>query len=154
MAGRWGINCYTPIFGDIKNNNLKFWRPKDQGIFSDEWITSADTYEEMQWVLDYYTSDEKLLPISGHVHLSDYALIHGTWRQPAAGTRISMDTTIFAGTDHVETHEERIEEYLKDIKTIGEDIFVCVTRSIKEEVVDKKSKKSHYTSGTLKVKSL
>ena len=154
LAGPWGINCHTPLFGDIDNNNLKFWKPIDKNKFTDEWIKTSKTYEEMQWVLDYYIADDSMLPKKGHVHLSDYALIHGTWRRPNAGTRVSMDTTIFAGTNRVETHEERAEEYLQDMKVVGEDMFISTNRSLTEDIIKKKSNFAHYASGTLQLTNL
>jgi hypothetical protein len=148
VEGPWGMNCYTPLLGDVENNNLIFWKPIDEQNFNDEFLNTASTYEEMQWVLDHYILSDELTPKKGKVHISDYALIHATHRTPTCGTRISMDTTVFVG-DH-DIHMDREAEYLDEVKIIGEEILVSSNRSINEElIIDKKSVFSHYTTGTL-----
>jgi len=148
VEGLWGMNCYTPLLGDVENNNLIFWKLIDENNFKDEFLNTASTYEEMQWVLDYYILSDELIPKKGKVHISDYALIHATHRAPTCGTRISIDTTIFAG-DH-EVHIDREAEYLDKVEIIGEEILVSSNRSINEElIIDKKSIFSHYTTGNL-----
>ena len=149
VEGPWGMNCYTPLLGDVENNNLLFWKPIDVENFSDDYLKTANTYEEMQWVLDFYETDPKLSPEKGKVHISDYALIHATHREDKCGTRVSIDTTVFVG-DH-DVHMDREIEYLDDIKIIGEDILVSSNRSIHDfEIKDKQTLFSHYTTGTLK----
>ena len=148
VEGPWGMNCYTPLLGDVENNNLIFWKPKDENNFRDEFLNTAKTYEEMQWVLDHYILTKELTPKKGVVNISDYALIHATHRNDSCGTRISIDTTVFVG-DH-EVHMDRDSEYLDNVQIIGEDLFVSTNRSIDEKlVVEKKSTFSHYTSGNL-----
>jgi hypothetical protein len=150
VEGPWGMNCYTPLLGDVENNNLIFWKPKDEENFNDDCLKTAATYEEMQWVLDEYELDNELSPLKGKVHISDYALIHATDRKEQCGTRVSMDTTVFVG-DH-EVHTDRESEYLDEVKIIGVDKLISTTRSLTEDlIVDKKSTFSHYTSGTLRM---
>ena len=150
VEGPWGMNCYTPLLGDVTNNNLIFWKPKDTENFNDNVLNTASTYEEMQWALDDYVLSESLTPIKEKVHISDYALIHATNREKNCGTRISIDTTVFVG-DH-DVHKDREVEYLDEVEIIGENTFISTTRSINDElVVDKQSTFSHYTTGTLKV---
>ncbi len=150
VEGPWMMNCYTPLFGDIENNNLAFWKPKSPESFSDDFLKTAATYEEMQWVLDYYDLDAGIVPKKGRVHISDYALIHATGRKNDCGTRVSIDTTICVGEHDV--HPDRKIEYIKDLKIVGEEIFIPTIRSIKDEhVVDKKTTFSHYTTGNLRI---
>ena len=54
VEGPWTMNCYFPVFGDVENNNLRFWTVKNNNEFSNKFLNNASTYEEMQWVLDYY----------------------------------------------------------------------------------------------------
>jgi len=153
VEGPWGMNCYVPLLGDVKNNNLIFWKPKDIDNFNDDVLNTASTYEEMQWALDDYVLSKDLNPIKEKVHISDYALIHATNREKNCGTRISIDTTVFVGNHDV--HEDRKIEYLDDVEIIGENIFVSTIRSVNDElVVDKQSTFSHYTTGTLKVNNV
>ena len=150
VEGPWSMNCYVPLLGDVVNNNLAFWKPKNPENFSDNFLNTAATYEEMQWVLDHYVIDEKLKPQKGKVHISDYALIHATSRKDNCGTRVSIDTTVCVG-DH-DVHADRETEYLNSIETIGEELFVSVNRSTKDNnIIDKKTTFSHYTTGNLKV---
>jgi hypothetical protein len=150
VEGPWSMNCYVPLLGDVENNNLVFWKPKNTDEFSDDYLNTAATYEEMQWVLDHYTIDKELKPLKDKVHISDYALIHATTRNDNCGTRVSIDTTVCVGNHNV--HADRETEYLNDIETLGEDLFVSVNRSIKDDhVMNKKTTFSHYTTGMLKV---
>ena len=75
VEGPWGMNCYFPIFGDVENNNLQFYSPIN---FSEDYLATAKTYEEMQWVLKNYEINNSLKPIKDWIHISDYALIHNT----------------------------------------------------------------------------
>ncbi len=150
VEGPWGMNCYTPLLGDVENNNLIFWKPKDVNNFNDDALNTASTYEEMQWTLDEYILDDTIKPIKEKVHISDYALIHATDRKENCGTRISIDTTVFVG-DH-DVHKDREVEYFDDVEIMGEDKFISTNRSIVDDLmVDKKSTFSHYTTGTLSV---
>ena len=148
LDGPWGINCFIPILGDIKKNNLAFYIPKDETQFQDTFLDTAKTYEEKQWVLDYYKMVPELFPEKGKIHLSDYALIHGSYREESCGTRISLDTTLFVGDYDV--HMDRETEYSNEIQIIGENILVSSNRSTKDKIIsNKKSIYSHYTTGTL-----
>ena len=150
VEGPWSMNCYTPLFGDIENNSLVFWTPKSSETYSDKFLATAATYEEMQWVLDYYDFDENIVPKKGKVHISDFALIHATNREENCGTRISIDTTIIVG-DH-DVHEDRMSEYLNELEIVGEDIILSTGRSTKSDnVVNTKTTFSHYTTGHLKL---
>ena len=147
VEGPWGMNCHLPIFGDTKNNYLHFYKLKDESAFEDFFLNTSEVYTNMQWVVDFY-KDDTLVPERGYINVSDYALLHKTKRNPGAGTRVSIDTTIFAG-DH-DVHPDRKTEYLDTIPNIGEELFIACLRSEIDEVSDKKTVFSHYTSGSLK----
>lgn len=150
VEGPWCMNCFIPLLGDVEKNNLKFWKPIDEDNFSDDFLSVASTYGEMQWVLEHYQEDETIKPLKGHVHISDYALIHATNREPGSGTRVSIDTTILVG-DH-QVHPDREPEYLDRLEIIGEDLLISTKRSVKDDlIVDKKTTFSHYTTGNLKI---
>ena len=147
VEGPWGMNCHLPIFGDTKNNYLHFYKLKDESAFEDFFLDTSEVYTNMQWVVDFY-KDDTLVPERGYINVSDYALLHKTKRNPGAGTRVSIDTTIFAG-DH-DVHPDRKTEYLDTIPNIGEELFIACLRSEVDEISDKKTVFSHYTSGSLK----
>ena len=147
VEGPWGMNCHLPIFGDTKNNYLHFYKLKDESAFEDFFLDTSEVYTNMQWVVDFY-EDDTLVPERGYINVSDYALLHKTKRNPGAGTRVSIDTTIFAG-DH-DVHPDRKTEYLDTIPNIGEELFIACLRSEVDEISDKKTVFSHYTSGSLK----
>ena len=149
VEGPWSMNCYIPILGDAQRNNLLFWKPKSKESFTDDYLSTAATYEEMHWVLDHYKIDEDLKPSKGKVHISDYALIHATNREDNCGTRVSIDTTILVGNHDV--HPDREPEYTRDFRIIGEDLLVSTKRSVKDDlIIHKKTTFSHYTTGNLK----
>lgn len=146
VEGPWGMNCHMPIFGDTDNNYLHFYKMKDESQFEDRFLETSAVYTDMQWVVDYY-EDDNLVPEKGYINISDYALIHKTKRNPGAGSRVSIDTTIFAG-DH-DVHPDRKMEYLDNIPKIGEELFIACNVSENDPPHEKNSVFSHYTSGTL-----
>jgi len=147
VEGPWGMNCHMPIFGDTQNNYLHFYRLKDESTFSDKFLETSAEYTDMQWVTEYYT-DDTVIPDVGYVNVSDYALIHKTKRNKNAKTRVSIDTTIFAG-DH-DVHPDRRGEYLDAIPKIGQELYIACMNSENEPPSEKKTVFSHYTSGSLK----
>jgi hypothetical protein len=153
IDGPWGIICFTPLLGDVENNNLFHYKPKNIDEFSDDWLALAPSFNDMQWTLEFYEQSDEITPIKGKVHLVDYALIHETHRKPNCGTRISIDTTIYVG--EYDIHEDRKSEYIDEMKVFGEDLFISTNRSIfDDQILDKKTSFSHYTSGTLQVNKL
>ena len=150
IDGPWGIICFTPLLGDVENNNLYHYKPKNPNEFKDEWLALSPTFQDMQWTLEFYEQSDEITPIKGKIHLVDYALIHETHRKENCGTRISIDTTVYVGDYDV--HEDRQSEYIDELKIFGEDLFISTKRSVYEnQVFDKKTSFSHYTSGTLKI---
>lgn len=145
VEGPWGMNCHVPLIGDTQKNYLHFYKLKNESDFSEDFLNTANTYKEMQWVIKHYT-DDQIIPKKGYVNISDYALIHKTNRLPGCGTRISIDTTIFVGEHDV--HPDRNSEYCDKIPLIGEDMFIaCRLKS--GEILEKSSTFSHYTGGNL-----
>jgi hypothetical protein len=147
VEGPWGMNCHLPIFGDTENNYLHFYKLKDESQFKDEFLKTSEVYTNMQWVVDYY-EDDVIVPEVGYINVSDYALLHKTNRKEGAGTRVSIDTTIFAGEHDV--HPDRKIEYLDTIPSVGEELYIACMRSELDVVAEKKTTFSHYTSGNLK----
>ena len=143
VEGPWGMNCFIPFLGDVKNNNLKFYEPKSFSKFNEMFLSSSPSYKKMQWVMNYYRP-LKFIPKIGYLNLSDYAAIHNTFRKKNCGTRVSIDTTIFVG-NHL-PHKDRIKEYKKVIPSIGIDQFVDAGQYEKDLPAEKKSTFSHYTS--------
>ena len=146
VEGPWGMNCYIPLLGDIKNNNLKFYEPKLK--FDESFLTSSPSYKQMQWVMDFYRP-LKIVPQIGFVNLSDYAAIHNTFRKKGCGTRISIDTTIFVGNHF--PHRDRLKEYTSKIPSIGLNQFIDSGQYAADKPVEKKSVFSHYTSKALRM---
>jgi hypothetical protein len=153
IDGPWGIICYTPLLGDVENNNLYHYKPKSPENFKDEWLALASSFDEMQWTLEFYEQSDELIPEKGKVHIVDYALIHETHRKKNCGTRISIDTNIYVGEHDV--HKDRSSEYMEELKIFGEDLFISTSRTVSnKEILDKKTSFSHYTSGTLNIHQL
>mgnify|MGYP001190694971 CR=1 FL=1 len=148
VEGPWGMNCFIPFFGDIKNNNLKFYEPK-KNKFDSKFMSISSTYKKMQWVMNSYKPIKNFYPKKGFVNISDYAAIHNTNRQKNCGTRISIDTTIFVG--NYQPHKDRIKEYTKKIPNIGLNEFVDSGQYESSKFAKKISTFSHYTSKVLKI---
>ncbi len=148
VEGPWGMNCFIPFIGDIKNNNLKFYEPK-KNKFDSKFMSISSTYKKMQWVMNSYKPIKNFYPKKGFVNISDYAAIHNTNRQKNCGTRISIDTTIFVG--NYQPHKDRIKEYTKKIPNIGLNEFVDSGQYESSKFAKKISTFSHYTSKVLKI---
>ena len=148
VEGPWGMNCFIPFIGDIKNNNLKFYEPK-KNKFDSKFMSISSTYKKMQWVMNSYKPIKNFYPKKGFVNISDYAAIHNTNRQKNCGTRISIDTTIFVG--NYQPHKDRIKEYTKKIPNIGLNEFVDSGQYESSKFAIKISTFSHYTSKVLKI---
>ena len=144
VEGPWGMNCFVPIMGDTNNNTLVYYEPKK---FKDEFLKTAKTYIEMQWIMKYYKK-LSIIPKAGNIYVSDYALVHNTYRKTNCKTRISIDTTIFIG-DH-EPHKDRMKEYRNHIPLLGINEFVDAGQYEHEKHAEKISTFSHYTSRVLK----
>jgi len=148
VEGPWGMNCHVPLFGDTDNNFLHFYKLKDESLFDeDRFLTKSKSYKEMQWVLDYYESDN-IIPNKNSINISDYALIHNTFRNPGCMSRISIDTTIFIG-DH-EVHSDREVEYDNHIPDIGSETLIICNRRVSDQIMEKQSTFSHYSTGNAK----
>lgn len=144
VEGPWGMNCYVPLMGDTDNNTLMYYEPEE---FKEEFLTTAKTYTEMQWVMDFYKPID-FTPKKGKIYVSDYALIHNTYRKPNCKTRISIDTTIFIG-EH-EPHPDRLKEYRDEIPFVGENELVDAGQYENQKFAEKSSVFSHYTSKVMK----
>ena len=148
VEGPWGMNCHVPLFGDTDNNFLHFFKLKDESLFDeDKFLTKSKSYKEMQWVLKYYETDN-IIPSKNSINISDYALIHNTYRNPGCGARISIDTTIFIG-DH-EVHSDREVEYHNHIPDIGSETLIICNRKVSDQIMQKKTAFSHYSTGNAK----
>lgn len=147
VEGPWGMNCFIPFFGDIKNNNLQFYQPISQ--FDESFLSISPSYKKMQWVMKYYEKIKKITPKQGYLNLSDYAAIHNTFRNKNCGTRVSIDTTLFVGK--FKPHKDRLKEYNNHIPDIGITNFVDSGQYQKNKPAEKKSTYSHYTSKVLRL---
>ena len=148
VEGPWGMNCHVPLFGDTDNNFLHFYKLKDESLFDEsKFLTKSKSYKEMQWVCEYYESDN-IIPNKNSINISDYALIHNTHRNLGCGARISIDTTIFVG-DH-EVHSDREVEYDNHIPDIGEETMIICNRKVSDEIMEKHTVFSHYSTGNAK----
>lgn len=146
LEGPWGIICHIPVFGDNDKNYLRFYKVKNESNFSDDLLVTAENFESMQWTLDYYEPIAKK-PIKNCINFCDYALLHETVRLENAKTRISMDFTLYFGDYDV--LPSRQPEYLSKIPRIGEDTFVRISSSEKENFKERKNALYHYSYGTI-----
>lgn len=147
LEGPYSYNCHVPLFGDHNGNFLKFYQPREKKEFREDFLSNAKTYNEMQWVMDFY-KDCDAKPNINKINLSDYALLHNTHREKGCSARISIDTTIV--TEDFPVHPDRVCEYHEKIPQIGNDRLAMTLRSESDDLnPQKKSVFSHYTTGTL-----
>ena len=148
LEGPYSFNCHVPIMGDCLGNYLKFYEPIDPLSFREDFLLNSASYEDMQWVVEFYKSMDKRA-LQGWINISDYALIHKTERMENCGTRISIDTTVTMLDYPV--HPDRECEYHNKIPAIGSEIYAFSARSECDgQVHEKPTVFSHYTTGVLK----
>lgn len=145
VEGPWGFNCFIPLLGDLKKNNLKYYEPIS---FKENFLNKSETYNSMQWVNKFYRP-LNITPAAGKLYISDYSTIHHSNRKQNCKTRISIDTTFFVGK-HLPI-KDRIKEYTRKIPNIGIKEIVDPGQYEKDKFVEKKSVFSHYTGKTLKL---
>ena len=146
VEGPWGMNCFAPIFGDYKNNNLLFYEPKQ---FDEKYLVRSESYLKMKWVMDHYKKI-KFLPKPGNIYISDYAMIHNTNRNRNSKIRISIDSTVFVDK-YNNPPLSRIKEYRKFIPELGFDEIVDSGQFENEKYSEKKNIFSHYTSKSINI---
>ena len=135
VEGPWGMNCFIPLLGDAENNNLVYYEPSVK--FDEKFLEISETYNDMQWVMDNYKKIN-FTPKKGNVYISDYALLHNSFRNQECKTRISIDTTVFVG-DHM-PHSDRIKEYRDKIPEIGIQEFIDAGKS---GMMNQEKKRAH-----------
>lgn len=148
LEGPWGMNCFAPLFGDTDNNTLRYYEPNKED-FSEDFVQINPSYKDMQWVMDYY-SPIKFVPKKSKVYFSDYSMIHNTYKyKPNAGTRVSIDTTLYIGENP--PHPDREKEYEKTFIDLGVNYIVDPGKFADEIISEKKTTFSHYTGEARKV---
>ena len=145
VEGPWGMNCFFPIIGDYKRNNLKFYEPK---IFDESFLTRAPSYLDMQWVMKNYKKIN-FLPRLGNLYISDYAMIHNTHRKKNSKVRVSIDSTVFVDK-YNKPPKSRINEYRKIIPYLGVNEIVDAGQYEDDKYSEKKGVYSHYTSRSVR----
>ena len=145
VEGPWGMNCFFPILGDYKRNNLKFYEPK---VFNENFLTRAPSYLDMQWVMKNYKAIN-FTPKLGNLYISDYAMIHNTHRKKNSKVRISIDSTVFVDKYNIPP-KSRIKEYRKIIPYLGIEEIIDSGQYQDQKYSEKKGVYSHYTSRSIR----
>ncbi len=148
LEGPFGLNCHIPILGDTSRNFLQYYELIDESQYKDDFLALSESYTDMQWVEKYYKINHDFIPQPGVIYLSDYALLHKTFRSEGCSDRISIDTTMFVG-DH-DVFESRSLEYSDEIPKVGNNFYCKCTKSENDPIVDKSSTFSHYAIENLK----
>ena len=146
VEGPWGMNCFFPVFGDYKKNNLKFYEPIE---FNENFLNKSPSYLDMQWVMKNYR-ELKFNPNLGNIYISDYAMVHNTFRKKNSRIRISIDSTIFVDKKN-DPPKSRIKEYRNYLPSIGYNEIIDSGQYENEKFYEKKGVYSHYTSRSLNI---
>lgn len=147
VEGPWGFNVFTPLFGDCQNNTLRYY-DLPNGDLPETFFSTVGSYTEKQKLISKFKEDLTFLPKAGHIYISDYAIVHKTWRSKNSSARVSIDTTLLVGNHDV--HPDRRDEYLDTIPDVGNSHFFKVMASENAMTInEKKTTYSHYTTGTI-----
>jgi hypothetical protein len=136
------VTVHIPLFGDLENNHVRFYNPPDD--FQENWLGARTTYMDGEDIASRYSiietwSGNNILtddgnwkvfhPTIGDIVLADFASLHESYRNPGAGTRVSIDTTFAMkrGEDRGEViHKWREGERAShsELCGIGKDFFM------------------------------
>jgi len=143
VDGRWGLNIHIPLLGDTENNRLRYFDLIDEDFFKAEMLQTSNSFENMQHYLKFFKVNETLKAEKGTINISDYLLIHQTWKvSNNCGARVSIDSSIIIG-NHPEKDDHT--EYVKELPEFGIDTFCHCPLSITTKISDKTSKDKHYS---------
>ena len=116
----FGITCIIPLFGDVINNSLEFWKLKGEN-FEENWMFSPMETGDFDWkkhsqIIENYekvTFERK----ERQMFLFDASTVHATYRnQDGCGTRFSIDNILIPDADsHVKKYEKISKE--REIET-------------------------------------
>ena len=146
VEGPWGMNCFVPMLGDTDKNTLVYYEPIHEK-FTEKMMQPSPSYKDMQWVMKEYRKID-FKPKKKKVYFSDYSMIHNTNRDKNCRSRISIDTTLYVG-DH-KPHKDRAKEYRDRVPNFGVSEIIDPGQSVNDDVHEKKTTFSHYTSGKMK----
>lgn len=147
VEGPWGYNVFVPMLGDCLNNTLRYYKIPKAGL-SKNFFDQSKTYTTKQDLVAGFLEITDFIPKKGHIYISDYAVVHKTWRSQKSKARVSIDTTLMVG-DHP-VHPDREVEYLNKVPTLGVDsLFKVAVREKNSLVPAKKTDFSHYTTGNI-----
>ena len=136
VDGYWGLNLHIPLFGDVKNNCLKYYELKNDKLFNKKMLGYSQGFDKMQWVLNDFKIIENLKAPKDYLCVSDYLLLHNTTRTPGAKSRVSVDSSVLIG-DHNEKDFD--DEYTSCIPEFGTKKKYVTTMRDGEFVNKKKS---------------
>lgn len=147
VEGPWGYNVFVPMLGDCMNNTLRYYKIPESGL-AKNFFDQSKTYTTKQELVSSFVEMEDFIPKKGHIYISDYAVVHKTWRSENSKGRVSIDTTLMVGNHPV--HPDREVEYLDKVPIIGEESLFKVAVGEKNGFVPtKKTDFSHYTTGNI-----
>ena len=145
------ISTMLPLFGDIKNNNVKYFVPKKScyNSFSNDWLSYFPTYDAgLQNCINHYEEFKENIYELGVMALADFCTLHQTNRSENSGTRISIDTTFHRLRPksmeilHEFRKEERMAPFI--MSKIGHNKIMYFPMSM-EEKIDSKGGFKHPT---------
>lgn len=137
------VNLHIPLFGDIKNNHMKFFMPPP--TFKTEWLKHLNNYAEGANIASQF-SPVNFLYRQDTAIISDLATLHKTFISEESGIRISFDTTFLnlkdPSHDEIEfIHSNRMTEMLNFdfFCTLGKTNHIRFSNSIHTPINDSQS---------------
>ena len=81
------VHCF--ILGDIEKNNIRYAAPPQN--FNEKWLSPLENSQKGNQIIDEYNIID-YTPKKGTIIFADASIIHQSFRESNAGTRISLDT--------------------------------------------------------------
>ena len=120
----FGITCIIPLFGDVINNSLEFWRLKGEN-FDENWMFSPMESGDFNWkkhsqIIENYEK-VSFKRKERQMFLFDASTVHATYRnQDGCGTRFSIDNILIPESDStVKSHEKVSKERQLETRAHG-----------------------------------
>ncbi|WP_413576218.1 hypothetical protein ACLVWU_17690 [Bdellovibrio sp. HCB290] len=85
------VLLHIPVLGDMENNLLKVWKPGAE--MNADWLRPLASYHDANELIRN-SQELSVSSQAGQVLMVDSSLLHGTYRHPNAGPRVSIDLNV------------------------------------------------------------
>ncbi len=133
----FGMNTITPVFGDLKNNNVNCFAPPAN--FSDDWLKPLSEFKDGSEIFSQYNQVPTLeTSEAGFTYFLDFAVIHQSNLRENAWQRVSLDNFSFHNVGRGELeHPSHPRLSYDKFCNIGREEIMTFWPSLNDPITDK-----------------